>query len=248
MKFSPSFIPLWVFLLIFRAAEGQELSSFLARHKRAIENYIMAGHGRGWDTCDVVTQQLLEERSLRAVPQWVMELQMLKTLETSLLSPADCLLVTYRVKSERNLQTLMEFGQSVILKKRFALLLKLDSNITLDAVNRTNLPFLVSAEMSSGKEEFLCPVVGKQEAQIQPDMCKQSYTTCKNKVLRVGILGRPPYFKLTRDNSMDGLDVQLLKLLAKKKGFVPNVTVAKNLWASITMVCIYFFCLHFCCI
>ena len=235
MGISPSFLQLGAFLLIHGVYgdEGQELGALLVRHKQAVETYIMAGHGRGWDACDIITQHA----SFKAGPQWVLELQRLRTFETSVLSHASCILVAYIVKTEQSLETLMEFGRSVILKKRLAFLLKLDSNITLDSVNRTNSPFLVLAEMSGRREKFLCPVVGMQEVRVQDDMCEQSYTSYKNKVLQVGILGRPPFFKVTKGKDMDGVDVQLIKLLAEKKGFVANITIPKNLWASITMVC-----------
>ena len=232
------------FLLI-TETQAQQLGTFLAKHKNAVENYIMTGYGRGWDQCDVVADQFHAESALGAVPQLIMELQKLKSLETNDYLSSHCLLVTYHVKRKEDLEALVEFGKSVIMNKRLSLVLRLGSDISLDALNRTGLPILVGAVLNNGKEQFLCPAVGEKKSLMQDHMCGQNYTSYKNKVLRIGMLGFPPNLKVTnsgiypvRHYPVDGVDFHLLQLLVKRKNFVANITIPKHLPASIAMVSI----------
>ena len=78
--------------------------------------------------------------------------------------------------------------------KRAAFVIKMSSGMTLNmAPNITKLPFLVAAELEDGREQFLCPVVGEPEPFLQHSMCDHAYTSYKNKVIRVGVIGVPPY-------------------------------------------------------
>ena len=252
MNLSPYPVYFYAFLLM-SGNLGQIYGSILAEHKGAIEEFIMAGYGRGWDQCDIIADPIHAENGPEAGPKLIMGLQNLKELRPNAYSTSHCLLMTYNVRSEENLEALIKFGKSVILKKRLALVLKLGPNITLDAVNRTSMPILVAAELHDGAVQFLCPAVGEDESQMQDQMCGQDYTSYKNKVLRIGMLGMSPYLEVTNGNggnagvtnpnlmvsggkSIEGIDFDLLQLLVKRRNFVANITVPRNLPASIYMV------------
>ena len=75
------------------------------------------------------------------------------------------------------------------------MVVKLEPGITLsDVENADKLPFLIAAELDNGEEEFLCPVIGELEPRGQQSMCKDSYVSSKNRVLRVAIMGLSPWF------------------------------------------------------
>ena len=44
------------------------------------------------------------------------------------------------------------------------------------------------------------------------------------------MVGKPPYFT-TKDTKIDGVDVKLLKLLAEKMRFQPNIIIPKTFLA-----------------
>ena len=218
---------------------GQISGSIIEQHKGAIEKFIMVGYGRGWDQCDIIADPTHAKSRLLAIPHLIIDIQNLKDLEPIAYSSSHCLLMTYNVKNEKNLETLIKFGKSVILKKRLALVLKLSSNITLDAIKQKSMPILVAAELHNRRVQFLCPAVGEDKSEVQEHMCGQEYTSYKNKVLRIGMLGMPPYLKVTNaGKSIEGIDFDLLQLHVKWKNFVANITIPKNLFASISMVCI----------
>ena len=56
-------------------------------------------------------------------------------------------------------------------------------------------------------------------------------------MLRVGMVGTPPYFTI-KGQEIDGVDVKLLNLLAEKKNFQPNIIIPKTFIASGDAVCI----------
>ena len=72
-------------LLLFQSlsyeAQGANLSTFLGKYKTAIDKYVMAGYGGGWDHCDVVTDYYNGGYLLETVPQLVMELEKLQPPE-----------------------------------------------------------------------------------------------------------------------------------------------------------------------
>ena len=75
------FIVLLLQLLSYKA-QGTELSKFLEKYKTAIDTYVMAGYGEGWNHCDVVTDYYHEgDFLLETVPQLVMGLEKLQPSE-----------------------------------------------------------------------------------------------------------------------------------------------------------------------
>ena len=152
------------------------------------------------------------------------------------LSASHCVLATYHVQSQENLVNLLKLGYETFQKKRLALVLKIGTNTSLGIARDLNnlpfpnLPFLVAAVLSNGEEQFLCPVVGELNPRLQDVMCDLSYTTYKNRILRAGVLGIPPYFTM-KDTKIDGVDVKLLKLLAEKMRFQPNIIIPKKFLA-----------------
>ena len=113
---------------------------------------------------------------------------------SSNLASSHCLLVSVEVNKNEGLAAVLKFGWTVVQHKRVALVMKMVSGVTLnEAMNITKLPFLVAAELNGGKEQFLCPVVGEREPHLQNSMCDDNYTSYKDKVIRFGIIGVPPY-------------------------------------------------------
>ena len=75
------FILLLGVLILTVGAQEQDLSGFLGKHKAEIEIFVMAGYGRGWDHCDIVTEYYHEGDFLETVPQLVMEIEKLQPSE-----------------------------------------------------------------------------------------------------------------------------------------------------------------------
>ena len=101
----------------------------------------------------------------------------------------------YKVNSIKSLLAPVKFGRRAIQHKRIALVVKLGPGVTLNDIKNTHkLPFLIAAELDNGEEQFLCPVIGQPDPWRQQSMCKESYVSAKNKVLRVAILGSSPWF------------------------------------------------------
>ena len=86
-----SFLILLLQLLTFEA-KGSELSQFLEKYKTAIEKYVMAGYGEGWDHCDVTTDYFHERNFQETVPQLVMELEKLQPPEQNASSSGNFLI------------------------------------------------------------------------------------------------------------------------------------------------------------
>ena len=178
---------LWVVLLS-SAANGD---MFLARHRDAIENFIMTGYGKGWKNCDIITDAPQGPGFLTSNPLYVMEVDHLKNFDISTsLSSSHCILTSFYVKRNQSLSDLIEFGWATIQHKRLALVLKMGAGLSLDmARNITKLPFVIATELWNGKPQFLCPVVGEAEPHLQDYSCEPSF---KNKILRVACFGLPP--------------------------------------------------------
>ena len=180
---------------------GQNPGMFLTKNKDHIENYIMNGYGWGWKQCDVISDLSQQSNFMDETPKFVMDLNILYNFDirTSLAS-SYCLLVFGHVNSNQTLSDLIKFGWSVVQRKRLALVLKLSQGLTLEmATNTTKLPFLIAASRADGKEQFLCPVIGEMNPRLQDTKCDVSYSSYKNKALRVGVFGVPPnyYSKFT---------------------------------------------------
>ena len=151
------------------------------------------------------------------------------------LSSSHCLLASYHIESQKSLSEIMQFGWEVIKHKRIALILSMAKGITLEmATNTDKLPFLVAARLGSGEKQFLCPVIGKIKPLMQSEMCDISYVSYKFKKLKIGLLGIPPH--LIFDGGIDGTDVRLIKLLAQKLKFQPDVVFPRTFSQGENMV------------
>ena len=185
-------------LIHFYAVHGQQ---FLQKYKTAIQNYIMTGEEEGgWQHCDILSAGT---HSIEDVPQITMVLDKISMLDLKN-SSSKCLLANYDVSSNADLSALLEFGWTIIYHVRLALVVKLHTGINLSmATNTSKLPFLVAAESSQGKEQFLCPVIGEPEPRLQKELCQSSYVSFVNKRLRIAIFGPLPYMVMTK-NGYDG--------------------------------------------
>ena len=134
----------------------------------------------------------------------------------------------------------MNLGKQTFQRKRLALVLKLSSNASLTfryiANNINNLPFLVAALSNNDKEQFLCPVVGENKPRLQDVMCDLSHTSYKNKIVRVEIVGTPPYFTI-QEQKTDGVDVKFLKYLTERNNLQFNMSMPKTYTAALSAVC-----------
>ena len=164
---------------------------FLARHRDAIENFIMTGYGKGWKNCDMITDAPQGHGFLKSNPLFVMEVDHLKIFDISTsLSSSHCVLLSFYVYSNQSLSDLIEFGWTTIQHKRLALVLKMGPGLSLDmAANITKLPFVIATELWNGQPQFLCPVVGEAKPSLQDSICDPSP---KVTILRVGFFGLPP--------------------------------------------------------
>ena len=81
-------------------------------------------------------------------------------------------------------------------------------------------------------------VLGETKPHLSDYMCHHSHALHKNKVLRVAMMGHPPYIIGGKDN-IGGADTTLLKYLAAKMKFTSKIYVPKTYLASINMVCIH---------
>ena len=238
-------------LLLPDTSLGQEQGMFLQKYKDAIQNYIMTGHEKGWKECDILSggfsyQAGTEMRRgssstslYEGTPHISMELDKIKTLDTKLtFASSHCLLVNYHVGSKASLSSLLDFGRATLQHIRLALMLKIGSGITLDmATNVTKLPFLIAAESSLGKAQFLCPVVGERDLSLELEMCKPSYISYKNTTLRVGLIGISPYVINTK-HGYDGIDLRMLTMLAERLNYNPKIIAPPSWNAVVDMVCI----------
>ena len=228
--------------IIILATLGRALArneTFSGKHMETLRKYIMTGHEKGWHHCDVLSADPLYE----SVPQISMKLENINTLNIkSAFAHSDCLFVKYDVTSMTSLSTLLDFGQKAINQIRLAIVIKMSTGISLEmATNNSNLPFLVAAESENGTEQFLCPVVGEIKPQFGKEICKPSYLEYKNKTLRIGLLGMPPDFILMRDNEdriigYEGTNLRLIKMLAEKLKFIPDIHVASSFLSAAEQV------------
>ena len=204
----------------------------------------MTGHEKGWKQCEIlsdgssyeaVTQggELSNTFLDEGEPQISMDLDKIKTMDIkSAFSSSHCLLVIYHIASNHELEGILDFGRTAFLHVRLALVVKMSSGISLDmAVNTTKLPFLVAAELDNQKEQFLCPVVGKNIPSLQGYMCEPSHADYRFKELRIGAVGMPPYWFPLNNNytNPDGVDIRMIRMLAKRLKFIPKLSVSPNL-------------------
>ena len=218
-------------LLLFNGIAGQQ---FLEKYKTVIQTYMMTGEENGWGKhCDILSAGIHPHES---IPQFAMSLDKINLLNFKY-SSSKCLLVTYDVTSKADLLALLEFGWAAIDHVRLALVVKLQSGVTLDmAKNTSKLPYLVAAESSQGKEQFLCPVVGDFEPRLEEEMCKLSYVSYTNKKVRIGLVGVPPEFVFTSDGGIEGTTIRLIKMLADRLRFMPEYIITHSYNAAERMV------------
>ena len=218
-------------LLLLNGTVGQ---NFFKKHKAAIENYVMTGEEGNWQHCDILSAGA---HSHEGIPQITMALDKINMLNFKN-SSSKCLLVNYVVTRKADLSALLEFGWATFYHVRLALVVKLHSGLTLGvATNTSKLPYLVAAESSQGKEQFLCPVVGELEPRLQKHMCKQSYVSYKNKTLRVEILGGPPTVFMGEKGPIDGSILMFLKMLEQRLDFRTAIIVRKSFDDAFNKVC-----------
>ena len=236
---------------------------FLSNHHKSIESYIMNGYGnRSSYQCDVLYDNARED-IIEGRAQFVMGLNEIEHFDlSSNLVSSQCLLVSVEVNKNESLAALVKFGWTVVQHKRVALVMKMSSGINLNmSTNITKLPFLVAAELTDGSEQFLCPVVGMPQPYLQHSMCDHEHISYKKKVVRVNIIGVPPYlYGKTHDsiisnfrkshvvlknniyagttNGLDGADIRLLYLLSDKLNFEFNITVPTSFTDSYRLVCV----------
>ena len=234
MKLFLGILPPFGMLLLSLGVYGQD--QILTKYKGAIQNYIMTGYESTWRHCDMLSANIY---SYEGVPQVTMDLDKIETLNVkSTFSSSSCLLVIYDVSSKDGLSTLLEFGQNAINYVRLALVIKMRSGITLEmATNTSNLPYLVAAESQHGMEQFICPVVAEVKPRLRHEMCSPSYLDYKNKVLRIGLMGIPPDFVLTSTGSIEGVNIQLIKMMAERLKFTPEINIAASFIAAEDQVC-----------
>ena len=230
----------FILLLFSKHSLGQDLGPFLAGHREQIETYIMAGYGDGWSYCDVMSAGLPHTKAYGLSPQFVIDFAMLNKLDmNSMLQFSPCLLAAYHIKSKEGLSDILQFGRAVLRHKRIALILSLENGVALNmATDIAKIPFLVTAKLECGGEQFLCPIVGHAEPVLQDSMCKEMYTSYRYKKLRVGIFGPLPYIFPIKGNGIEGIDLRMIKLLAEKLKFVPDVKIPRTFENGYNMVVI----------
>ena len=214
---------------------GELMNRFLDTHKDAVQDYIMTGKENGWQSCDIITDI---PHSYKDVPQMAMTLTNLKTLsKKSAFASMDCLLAIYDIEDKISLSALLEFGWEAVQHVRLALVLRMSSGMTLAlAPNTTKIPFLIAAQLEDGTAQFLCPVVGESEPRLEHGMCSPSNVAYKGKTLRLGLMGILPYFLLQEDGSFGGTNVMIIKMLAERLGFKPDIVPALSYNAAEDLV------------
>ena len=226
-----------LYLLLFGASllldeiVGQE---FLDKYMGAIQNYIMTGEEKGWGKhCDILSAGTHSHEGITRITMGLDKINMLNFKSSS----SKCLLVYYDVTSKADLSTLLKFGHAAIKHVRLAFVLKMQSGITLGLATNKSLPFLVAAETSQGKEQFLCPVVGKKEPHLQKVLCQPSGVSYKNKTLRITIMGPPPWMMVENGSMVDGTIARFNTMIAQRYSYTTELIVPKNYIDAYSKVC-----------
>ena len=219
-------------LLLLDGTVGQ---TFFKKYKAAIENYIMTGEEEGNSQhCDILSAGTHSHVGIAQITMALDKINMLNFKNSS----SKCLLVNYDVTRKADLSALLEFGWATFYHIRLALVVKLHSGLTLgEATNTSKLPYLVAAESSHGKEQFLCPFVGEAEPRLQTDLCAQFYMSYKKKRLRIAFMGILPYVALSENGPIDGTMIQLHKMLAQRLDFQTEIIVPKSFDDVMYKVC-----------
>ena len=220
---------------------GEEQRMFLEKYRDEIQEYAMTGHEKGWTNCDILSADLFFNEDQ---PHISMELDNIQILNVrSNFAFSNCLLVSYQVSSLLSLEKLIDFGRAAIQHIRLALVVKMNSGITLNMItNTTRLPFLIAAELEDGREQFLCPVVGVSHPILEENVCNPSYASYKGKTLRVTFMGVPPNFIMTNATIglFDGADIRLMRILERQLNFRGEIIMPKSHTDAFIKVCQYF--------
>ena len=86
----------------------------------------------------------------------------------------------------------------------------------------TNLKIRLTSTHFSGngsRKTYLCPVLGKAHAEIHHDKCLSELQHPNGKTLPISFIGIVPYIKHI---PFGGSEPLVIKMLAKKYGFLPN--------------------------
>ena len=207
---------------------GQDFGTFVAQHAKSIENYIMVGYGEGWKSCDFMSTS--KSYQLFNSPNFVMDMDKLGSIDIgSLLSSSTCILIISQASDNETISGVIEFGKSVAQHKRVGMILKLDSNTSLQSVNSTKIPYLVGAQMEGGKFQFLCPTTGSNRPIMESEMCPQTYTGYKGRYIRVAFHDfARPYGFLNKSGNPDGIEARFMELVQEQMRFIANFTFFKS--------------------
>ena len=215
---------------------GTETRMFLDRYRDEIQEYIMTGHEKGWKNCDILSANTSpHDRE----PHVSMDLEHIKTLDIkTTFASSSCLLVSYDVEGNESLSTLLDFGWSSFQIVRLALVMKMNSGTNLNMIrNTTKLPFLIAAELEQGKEQFLCPVVGKIAPVLEQEMCDLSHVSYQGKQLRISHIGLPPQFIFDPNSgTIDGTTFRMMRILEQKLNFYAQIVIPNSWDGAIAMV------------
>ena len=238
MKLIRAFLLTLGALLLSNVTFGAETRMFLDRYKDKIQEYIMTGHEKGWKNCDILSASTSpHDRE----PHFPMDLEYIKALDVkTAFTSSSCLLVSYDVEGNESLSTLLDFGWSSIQFVRLALVMKMNSGTNLNMIrNTTKLPFLIAAELEQGKEQFLCPVLGKIAPVLEQEMCDLSHVSYQGKQLRISHIGLPPQFIFDPSSgTVDGTTIRMMRILEDKLDFTAEIIVPNSIDGAIAMVSI----------
>ena len=158
-----------------------------------------------------------------------MDMERIETLDmSSLLSFSSCILIAAKADDHETISKLTQFGRSAVQHKRVAMLLTLGTNITLDAVNSTKMPYLIGAQLYNGNTQFLCPTPGFYEPIRSSVMCKQDYTSYKGREIKVGFHDFAIPYGYVRRGKPYGIDSHFIELIQNMKNFTANFTFFKS--------------------
>ena len=147
--------------------QEQELTQFFTEHKAEIQDYIMAGHGRDWLDCDVLS---LSPLTIGDAPQFMMDFETFDKLDLrSTLSSSHCLLAAYHVESKELREYTSEMKRSAFQyraeKKSWQILLSRtqagpDRKVKQEQeeISRNHVPRLLLGSVCTGAFGQLSPV------------------------------------------------------------------------------------------
>ena len=242
MKHMKVFLFLGLAFLLIDKALGGRLRLFFDKYMDEIQEYTMTGHEKGWTYCDILSANPFANKDQ---PQISMDLEKIQTLNARAnFAFSNCLILSYSVNNLFSLEKLLHFGRAAIQHIRLALVIKLNSGITLNMIsNSTKLPFMIAAELSNGREQFLCPIVGVSDPILEENVCNPTYTSYKGKRLRITFMGSPPYYIPTNSTTgqFDGTDIRLMRILERQLNFRGKIIMPQSHSDAFIMVCHFFF-------